>query len=129
MLRAVFVRFLPGCALVLAPAVGAVGMVAADRVTAGTLGSMLTELLGMAAGFALVLRLCRSRLELVRGLGFRSFAAGMLAPVCAGACSWLTPGADIPTIILLSALAGAAAGVLAIPRLLFVRPRLARAGG
>jgi hypothetical protein len=120
-MRAVFMRFVPACTAALATVVGGIRLVAPDQVTLSMLATAAVELAGMTAGCAVVLTLANGRAARVRGLGPRSFAAGLVAPLFVGAASMMLPDASLAAIGLLSGLAGGASVLPTFPALLRFR--------
>lgn len=124
LLRAVLMRFAPGCALALAAVPVGLAFVAPDELTWGVGARLLAELGGMTLGFAAALRLAAPRLHRVRSMGLRSVGAGLVAPFFSGILALLFPVATLPAIVLLCAAAGAAALLPTHPQLLRVRVAL-----
>jgi hypothetical protein len=116
-------RFVPGCSAALASVIGGLALLAPDQVDLPCIIRVVTELLGLTAGFAGALTLSGPRLVRLRRLGRRSLAAGFIAPLLAGVASMVYPDASLPVIALLCALAGAAALVPVAPGLLRFRVR------
>jgi len=128
LIRAVFLGFLPTCAVVLLALLGGVALIAPQHVTASAIASVVAELAGLTVGFAAALRLGGARLEAPRGLKRRSMAAGSIAPLLAGAIARVQPDAGYGGMVLLSIPAGALAAALVIALLLGFGDRLVRAG-
>jgi len=128
LVRAVCLGFMPGSGAVFLVALGGIALIAPHHVTWASIDCTLAELLGLTVGFAAALRLGGPRMDALRGLKWRSIAAGIFAPLVAGGIARLNPNVGLGAVPLLSVPAGALAALMVILSTHGGGGRLLRAG-
>ena len=107
---AVFGRFLPACGSFFLAVLTFEAFRNPRDISGSVLAIAIGELTLLTLGFAASVSIISDRLATVPRLGIRCLAAGLLSPLILLVATAFTQGASIPTLALVSFVAGAATG-------------------